>query len=235
LSDTADLAEFFSNALADEGVLVIPAVEAARLEDTPHLTGMSDLRERLKDDTVMQYGEIHCNMKAPQKIFVAMKSYMNRARWFSNEAEVNLAIQERAVRTKSGQNPILYFDGATMLSYQVPSRVVEEVWCRGNHVCERKHGFDPDIPNYPVTSFEVKISTVSGGGRGVFAKELIPEGSFMGLEENVYNMFVPISTYKLLGEIAEKFPLEYFDLFYVGYLDGYGCKNSTVVYILFSS
>lgn len=32
--------------------------------------------------------------------------------------------------TKSGKGPFLFFDGATMMSYQLPHKTVESVFCR---------------------------------------------------------------------------------------------------------
>lgn len=61
---------------------------------------------------------------------VAFKSHKTRKRWYANAAEIQVAIQKRSVRTKSGMIPFRYFDGPTMVSYQVPPRAMETVFCR---------------------------------------------------------------------------------------------------------
>lgn len=87
---------------------------------------------------------------------IGFKSYATRARWYRNAAEINLDIHERTVKTKSGASPFYYFDGPTMVSYQVPHRNVESVFCRRQPTpkeCECIN--DVTCLNIPQRSFDV--------------------------------------------------------------------------------
>ena len=77
---------------------------------------------------------------------------------------INLKIRQRTIHTVNGDSPLLYFDGATMLSYLNPSKASEAVFCRPNpkpESCEGGHGFDPERPNLLVSdALEIKRSTI---------------------------------------------------------------------------
>jgi hypothetical protein len=129
----------------------------------------------------------HCGFGGSWEFMVGFKSWSSRKRWYANPAEVELAMQKRGVRTKSGQSPFHYFNGATMASYQVPSRSVENVFCRRQPVppsCTNKtYMYNPERPNVPTSLLEVKASSLGeNAGRGLFTKVDIPKGSYIGGE-----------------------------------------------------
>ena len=74
----------------------------------------------------------------------------------------------RTLRTKSGNSPLRYFDGATMISYQAPSRTIEDVFCKRQPTpfgCgDDEFNFDPELPNVPTSSMEVRTSIIMGVG-----------------------------------------------------------------------
>jgi hypothetical protein len=159
---------------------------------------------------------------------VGFKSYSTRKRWYANAAEVDLAIQKRSVRNKSGTSQFKYFDGPTMVSYQVPPRSMEAVFCRRDPTpaeCLNGHHVDMEYPNVPASSFEVKKSNAGeNAGRGVFAKVDIPKNAYLSLETSVHTLIFMPSTVALVWafEDAEEESignelevLEY-------YMDGYG-------------
>ena len=163
---------------------------------------------------------------------LGFKSYSTRKRWYANAAQVDLAILKRSMRTKSGTTPFKYFDGPTMVSYQVPPRSMEAVFCRRNPTpeeCLCGYHFDPENWNVPASSLEVKKSNVGeNAGRGVFAKVDIPENAYVSLEKNVQSvMFMP-STVALI-EALEKEPVgdELEALTY--YMAGYGFASRKFV------
>ena len=78
------------------------------------------------------YEESHCGFAAPWSFLVAMKSEISRKNWYRSGADIEIDIHERMVETKSGKSPIKYFDGATMTSYQLPSKAFESVFCKGS-------------------------------------------------------------------------------------------------------
>merc|ERR1712032_1285804 len=47
-----------------------------------------------------------------------------------NEAQVNIAIHNQMISTKSGRYPLKFFDGATLARYQVPEKSWEQTYCR---------------------------------------------------------------------------------------------------------
>ena len=53
-----------------------------------------------------------------------------RKRWYRSSAEVELDLSRRILPTKDGKTSLHYFDGATMKSYQMPSRAFEDNYCR---------------------------------------------------------------------------------------------------------
>jgi len=118
------------------------------------------------------------------------------------------------------------------MQYQFPTRVVEHTWCLGkSEICGNGHGFDPEISNVPVFSFEVKPSAIANGGRGVFAKEFIPKGSLIGLEECVHGMFASSQTVDLLEVSGNEFEnlSDFWEVVDTAYFDGYGWSGSFYV------
>jgi hypothetical protein len=139
---------------------------------------------------------------------VAFKSYASRKHWYSNAAEIEVAIQKRILRTKSGKAPLRYFDGATMASYQAPSRTIENLFCRRQPTpfgCkDDEFNFDPELPNVPISSLEVKISEVGDiAGRGVFTKVDIPKGTYISAETASQSLRFFPSTHALIIELLQ--------------------------------
>ena len=161
---------------------------------------------------------------------VAFKSYSTRAAWYRNEAEIAVAIHERSIRTKSGTDPFRYFDGPTMVWYQVPSRAMETVFCRrtptpGNCLgCRR---LISDHANVPLSAMEVKHSGLGeNSGRGVFAKADIPKGAYVAAETSVELLCFMPSTLKLIDGLEMEiigYALEGVDYYVYGY--GYSSRR----------
>lgn len=90
-----------------------------------------------------------------------------------------------------------------MLTYQFPSKPIEVVFCRGHpHIkeCREGHGFDPERLNVPLSSLEVKQSSLGERvGRGVFATIDIPQQSYVGLEKLIPIVYGNPQTYDLMG------------------------------------
>jgi len=212
-----------SNALSSSGMLVTPI-------DASYYNQLDDLLEQLGFECVMKYEEAHA--RSPASFAVALKDTDSRMRWFATEAEVGYVMRLRLVPTHSGNNPLLYFDGATMESYQRPPHIAEERFCANRpEICREGHGFNPEVAYYSETSFEVKPSKIAHGGRGVFAKEFIHKGSYLFLDDCVQGMFVPPLVYKTIETWALKSEgsRNFWDTLYWGYLDGYGWTDAFYV------
>ena len=76
------------------------------------------------------YEEPHCEFGAPWTTLIAFKDVETRKRWYRSSAEVELDLSRRILPTKDGKTSLHYFDGATMKSYQMPSRAFEDNYCR---------------------------------------------------------------------------------------------------------
>jgi hypothetical protein len=177
----------------------------------------------------------HCGFRAPWTLLVAFKSYETRARWYSTAAEIDLEVVKRRVRTKSGTNPFKYFDGATMVSYQVPPKAMEIVYCRQDPTPEEcedgYHTYDPEEPNIPIDSFEVKMSEEGEHvGRGVFTKVDIPEDAYLSAETSCY----PVRFLPNTKEMIETLVTQFNDTRLVtldAYMSGYGFNSQSLVSI----
>lgn len=143
-----------------------------------------------------------------------MKSPDTVSRFFDNEAAVNLAIAHRMRATVNGEPSLRYFDGATMATYQQPSRIVEDIWCvtKGAN-CDGKHGFDPFISDIPLGPNNVHMDEASGPL--LVSKQSIPGETYLNLQESTHSLLVPPFTYELLTNSTDsraKIALERYDI-----------------------
>jgi hypothetical protein len=177
------------------------------------------------------YLQSHCGFGAAWTFIVAFKSYSSRKLWYANSAEIELAIQKRTVRTKSGNSPLRYFDGATMMSYQVPSRTIETVFCRRDpapYACnDNAFQFVPELPNLPASSMEVRISGQGEhSGRGVFTKVNVVNGTYISAETSAKSLRFYPSTYKIIIDLVEKCEKQAEELeVFEHYMHGYGFSS----------
>jgi hypothetical protein len=219
--------------LSSEGIFVAQVGESGGYAEPPaefRVAGASRLKfeslltsegfERLKF-----YDEIHGNLLAPWSFISVWKDTLTSERWFASAAQVDLVIRHRARPTRDGRNPLRFFDGATMMTYQYASRVEEELFCRRSPtppLCHAGHGLDPDVSNAPACTFEIKMSAMPNAGRGVYFRESVPANTYIAAEESVHDLVVYPQQIRLIKTVAgasndkELFkPLEF-------YLFGYG-------------
>lgn len=169
------------------------------------------------------------------KFIIAMKCSQCRSNWQWNEAEWNIRILQRMTssnddssHTIGSSSTLQYLDGATMMTYQYATRIMEEIWCRNvmSDECISGHGFDPYKLDIPISSLEVKLSSIGHGGRGVFTTENIPIYSSIGLEQCVHGFFIPstvIQLFHVMQSIETIMDLsEFWNVIHDGFLDGYG-------------
>lgn len=205
--------EALSNALDDEGIFVAQVGEEDGIEDAGyHLTDKraeqiftSSLIEN-EFQSVETYEEAHGGFMATWKFIIAFSDTYDNT-WNSNQAEIDLELQRRAMKTSDESvSPFRYFDGATMMTYQYPSRVRQEIFCRYDPLpefCDQGHGFDPERPNIPVDSFEVKKSAIPNAGRGLHTKVDIAKGTYLAIDEAVHSMVVLPTTTKLIRSMLK--------------------------------
>lgn len=134
-----------------------------------------------------------------RSFLVALKSYESRAEWYSNEAEVNIRLHQRIRRSET----LKFFDSPTMMKYQIPPKPVETAFCHEN-VEDCEYSFGPDLVNVPYSDLSVGQSTMGEySGRGIFAKEDIPEGAAMGVEKSWQSYFIYPSSHRIIMELYE--------------------------------
>lgn len=225
-SSQVNLERIFDNLsgmLSDDGVLAIP-----------HGVLESSIERKIIEalvtvgfEAVHRYDEFF--QSSPLSFIVCFHNQESRALWFASAAEYHVRIQSRLVGTVSDDVPILHwFDEATMMNYQFPSRLVEDAFCSQPEkpfMCDEGHGFDPEVPNAPISSFGVGRSLVPGAGRGIFFQTDVAKGTLIAAEESVYAILVYPTTTSLIHEMMEFLkPSEYLyysSLFHT-YLFGYG-------------
>ena len=192
---------------------------------------VNDFMEKLKDFDFIKiedYAEGHGGFLGVMTFKIAFKCPSCFTQWHSNQAMIDLAIKERSVPTVDGNIKLFrFFDGATMIGYQYPSRVVENVFCREIPTppyCDALHGFDPYTTNVRLSSLEVKTSLIPNAGRGIFTKIDIPKGSYIGLEEVSRNVIVMPETVHLIQMFLSKAIVNRWKMF-DAYLYGLGFSS----------
>jgi hypothetical protein len=133
------LAQSMHSALTDQGILVAQLGIADRPFNPGHhhraesdaVMRMVQLFEEVGFQYSTTYIEEHCGFHAPWSFFVFFRDEKNtKARWYTSPATVDLELSQRAVSTISGDFPFKYFDGATMMTYQYPTKAEQNVYCR---------------------------------------------------------------------------------------------------------
>jgi hypothetical protein len=221
------------NALSDDGILVVQVGTSsafyAPAEDLgvhSNRAKMIELLESIGFSSIHIYGHGHGGYTSTWNNIIATKSWNVRKNWFRNEAEINLEIQKRLLKTKSGIPSLRYFDGATMQLFQFPSKRFENVFCKRTpvpHLCMDSRGFDPEIANIDTSFLRVKESLLgSHAGRGLFTTKDIPKGTYVSIENSVHWVYFPPSTFELMTEMEmisdELTPID-------SYAHGYGYQS----------
>jgi hypothetical protein len=232
------LMESFSNALGPNGILIAQVGESYGNDEIPGSYDATDSRStfveglgRVGFSSIVSYEEAHGRFATPWAFLLAMKNGDDRSRWYANEATWNSLIHRRILRTPDGDIPLSFFDSSAIMSYQFPTRFTERSWCldRPGECNEHKPFFDPDVPDIPISSFRISSSLIPNSGRGVFANNNIPEGSFMSANECVQSMFVPSTTEELVKVMEAAHDHEFWKCLGTGYISGYGWTETFYV------
>jgi len=174
------------------------------------------------------YEEGACGFEDPWTFLVAMKDSTHIANWLRSVAELDYQIYARTFLTHSGTPALKFFDSSTMKRYQLPTKGHEVVYCRKDPVPNSCNAFNikTGTLDYPISNFEVKESTVGNdGGRGVFTKVDIKEGSMLAMADNLKYVHIPSSTVQVLENMHYNAP---FDVGRVlDYVYGYGWSAVT--------
>ncbi len=221
--DTESIFDSISDMLSANGVLVVPHDDLG----SSNAHTIFDILAGVGFEAIHRYEEfIHLDRLS----FIAcFNNIETRALWFTSAAELHVRMQRNLIRTTLNEVPIMYwFDETTMMAYQLPSRSVEDDFCNQPQkpfMCDEGHGFDPEVPNAPISSFAVGISRIPGAGRGIFFQTDVPKGTFIAADESVYDILFYPSTTSIVNDMIDYLDssefLHYSSLFYT-YLFGYG-------------
>lgn len=190
-SDEGFMPSFFK-ALTEEGIAVIQmGISPAEKDPDEHMGPYQKRSEVIQHvaefaDSMHMYEEGNCGFGFPWSFLVACINDSCSESFHRNEAELEISMHRRLLKSRSGLMPLKFFDGATMKSYQVPPKSWETVHCRQTPMpeeCGTRYDFDPNTPNFPSSIFDVKTSSLGEHvGRGVFATVDIPQGALIGQE-----------------------------------------------------
>jgi spermidine synthase len=151
------------NALTEHGILVVQVGEVPSentpADETGQFVNRAIMREKLEDvgfESIHIYEEAHSGFLAPWSTMLAFKDGATRKNWYRSEAEVELQLHKRILKTEQGTSSLRYFDGATMRQYQLPPRAFEAIHCRQDNTPEEcKSEWQPE-------NFIVASSMVTG-------------------------------------------------------------------------
>lgn len=185
--------------LRKDGVLILPLDASLAKKNVQFINQLKEIGFM----SIHVYEDGYCKFVEPRSMLVALKDYKTRSNWFRNEAELQIQLQERV------REPNLYVDAPTMLSYQVPSKATENIYCHDEEGDECNYRFQSlplDSVNIPVSELAVKKSTVSEmAGRGLFAGDHdIPRHATLGVELTVNNFSILPLSWKIIDSIYEK-------------------------------
>jgi hypothetical protein len=168
-----DFLTSLSNALHKDGILISQIGEADGIQSPGvHFSSkvteyeFMELLKKQGFEKMEDYNEGHGGFLAVWKYKIAFKcANCTYSRWHSNQAMIDWEIQRRsmdAVVNGSQDSLFRYFDGATMMGYQYPTRVDEEVFCRDVPIpewCHHGHGWDPERIHVNSATLEVRPLT----------------------------------------------------------------------------
>ena len=182
--------------------------------------------ERVGFFVLHDYMESGCGFDDAWKFFIAPSDRHGLSRWFNGEAMTDLDIAHRTVLTKSGDGALKFLDGATMASYQTPTRKAENTYCA--YLSTKGEGYgcverlDSERQNIPTSKFEIRTATNPSIGRGIFAVEDIPAHVYLGIDEVVHSMLVMPDTVRLIERMYDL--NDYVEELYF-YVHGYGMET----------
>jgi hypothetical protein len=204
------LTQSMRNSLTDQGIL-IAQVGAADVPDDPGhdfnaevaaTSKMQQLFEEVGFEYSIDYNELHCGFLAPWTFLISfLDKEQTVARWYSNPAAIDLELARRAVSTISGDFPFKYFDGATMATYQYPSRADQNVHCRsypnspGCHTAGYRT-LEP-FPRLPLTEMPVLNGTCTRFQESFQSLSIMPSTASLIAtlpDDSVASVWKPIET-----------------------------------------
>ena len=187
---------------------------------------MLELMDEVGFESMHIYEDGNCGFEDPWTYLVAMKDYDNRGMWYRTQAQIEIDIHERLLRTHSGAPPLSYFDSAQMKAYRYPHKGFETVYCRKDPM---PHNCVPELrrPDIPKSDLEVRRSGVGDrSGRGVYTTVDIKKGSSIARN----NAHRPIVVHPSSANLVYKYIEDSKEIDIVEkYFEGYGWQSDLYV------
>lgn len=179
------------------------------------------------------YDEVHPEMGSKWATAIACKKVFCRELWQNDAPMVDRLLHYLILPSKFPLSSLLrYFDGATMMRYQVPQKEFETTFCideQESVLCRHHRGIRQDLKYVPLRDLEVKNSTIGAAGLGLFTKVDIKAGSAIALDQSLDPAYFRPSSVNILENrnlISEEHPVFQYADFY-GY-DGVATSNQAV-------
>ena len=196
--------------LTDSGILAVQVGETPDHCDPPdeadQFANRQVMLQKLQDvgfKSIHIYTESHSGFIGAWSTLVAFKDYETRTNWYRSTPEIDLAIRKRILPTKSGADPLRFFDGGAQFLYQVPAKPFEVSHCRSEETpdaCRKYRGFNPGDAFVPASDLEVKKSKK---GKGVFASKKVLNHARIALDEQVKGLITRPSTWAIMKNIQQ--------------------------------
>lgn len=190
-----------NNALTEDGIFILQTGVAADGKEFPARFHDETSHERILKQNleaegfarIYEYEDAHGGFLDIWTFMISFKSLKSERRWFANQAQIDIELHSRVMPTKLGSSPFRYFDGATMVSFQLPSRVASDFKCKMDahpSYCDGNNGFDADFDH---------LNSSSMVDLGVSA---IRPGSYIGLDQAVNALEVQLTTMNVAEKLS---------------------------------
>lgn len=215
LYEDSSFVDSLFHGLSADGVFVVQLGKSKMSTDPPDEIGrfkdtalMIDALGKSGFESIHTYDEGHSHFYMPWSYLVSFKEYKTRANWHRSTPQLQIELQQRLHKTKSGKPALKYFDAATMARNQIPPKSAETLYCRKEeypYECDELIGFDPEDDNHPASEYlRVGKSGVSEfAGRGLFATKDLPEDSYLALEGSGKSFHLPPLTLSVVETLYE--------------------------------
>jgi len=182
------------NGLSEDGVLIAQLGDAPENKDPAdnfnsnrRRAGLVEVLREIGFYSSHSYEEPHSSFEDPWTFLCVCKTRKCHKKWYSNPAEVDIAIHTRIQRSKSGTPLLKYFDAATFARYQVPHKGVEVVYCHKQPTpieCQIANGFHHNTQIVSKNSFAIQADD-NGLVNQVIVNSHIPKFSFIDVGNSI--------------------------------------------------
>eukprot|EP00934_Nitzschia_sp_Nitz4_P009237 Nitzschia sp. Nitz4//scaffold196_size54656//39781//42046//NITZ4_006645-RA/size54656-augustus-gene-0.43-mRNA-1//-1//CDS//3329540444//9227//frame0 len=175
MADTAEILQGTQRVMSENAVMVATTGESPTLNT--HRNDVAgpfiDALEQAGFQSIRDYEEGHIGFGGSAwRYTIAFKSLQQREAWFHNEAELNLEIRRRAMKTKDGKSPFRVFDSAIQHTIMYPTISSALVHCRriGGEECLDEKDVSSEYPiclDASTTKFAIEMSSMSNAKSSV--------------------------------------------------------------------